>query len=246
MLRCFDTMCSDPPDPTGDLDFSIALAGRDSNLSAPITLKSRAVVHRPGGAYDPSESDQINNELFQTVRIPLTAFTGVDRTSFRGVRFTFDRTKSSSIFLANVRLTMAAAADTEIPEPDRVKTVSDTGGFRPDEGLAPAPEAAELNEAVAIRRIMPPDGRRSSAREGLVEIELASTRPFHVGNALPELKIGRRTFTLSRYPSGSTDRLVFFLEPSQFEASEEGADVTLHMGGRRPWRFGPLNKGFRQ
>lgn len=237
MLRCYGKLCVSPPEPGGDVDFSIALADDNGTLSQPLTLKSRAAVRRPGGAIE--DSSFYNNELFQTVRIPLSAFTGADLSNFGGVRFTFNRDKKSSIYLANVRLTKALAGNAVFAS--AMQTQGETEATVQTDAQGEAPP--ELNEIVAIRDLSAvaasPSGR---TRVPTVEVEVASTRPFPVGGALPTLVVGGKTFTLSRYPSGATDRLVFSLERTDFDALGQGAEVSVRVGGARPWKFGPLDK----
>lgn len=244
MLRCFGTLCEDPPDPEGDLDFSIALVGRGLDMSQPTRLKSRAGVRRPTGAVSIYSKQPIHNELFQTVRIPLSAFTGIDATKLRGVRFVFDRTPTSSICLANVRLTRTPAADTVLAAARTMEMRTEAPRTVQTEDQAS--EEPERNAIVAIRPAESAEKSRSSESDGTVEIEVTSTRLFPVTDALPAMIIGNRTFTSSHYPSGATDRLVFTLAASEFLESEEGADVSVRIGGRRPWRFGPLHKGLAQ
>jgi hypothetical protein len=97
---------------------------------------------------------------------------------------------------------------------------------------------SETNRIVAIRSVASPSGRASPA----VEIELLSTRPFPVGGALPTLSIDNHDFTLSRFPSGTTDRLIFTIEEDEFKAVSDGSEVTLRIGGAPPWSFGKLQK----
>jgi len=236
MLRCFDKLCSSPPDPTGDVDFSISIEDDSELVSEPVSLKSFAAVRRPGGAHGSGWFRY--NEVFQTVRIPLSSFVGADLTGFRGVRFTFDREKKSSIYLANVRLTTAGAGPSPSAStaefPGETETMMQAG--------VPGQAPSESNEIVAVRRV---DGNVEGAsrkgRSPVVEIEVASTRRFPVGGALPTLVIGDKTFTLSHFPSGSTHRLVFTLDAAEFAAVPPGAPVHLRIGGAPPWKFGPID-----
>ena len=227
-LQCSGSLCSSSPTPGGDVDFSIALANSDATLSAPLTLKSLAVVRRPVGSFG-------TNVVMQTVRVPLASFAGADLTHFRGVRFTFDQTSSRSIYLANVRLTRYKAGP---------------GGLAP----APSPESAGQADSAALARAASDSNRlvgirRLAASEQIdaagpaVEIEVQSSRPFPVGGALPEIRFGPDRFTLSRFPDGgTTDRLIFTLTAEEFDALTNGADVTVGIGGAAPWRFGALTK----
>lgn len=212
-VSCDTTPCGDMPAADGDVDFSIALIHGNAGMSAPIDLKSRAVVRRPVGTY-------VENTLFQTVRIPLDAFAGADLTRLRGVRFSFDRMPAGSVYLGNVRLTKAAARDTLVAT-----------GAPPAGGALPAPAADDRNRVVAVRPVA------GAARAGM-EIELQSSRRFPVGGALPVLSIGGREFRLSRFPDGATDRLVFSLEADRYAALDDGGDIVLRIGGAPAWHFG--------
>ena len=217
-LRCFGTLCSMPSDPSGDVDFSILLADSNDKQSAPVTLKSVAVVARPAGAY-------WENMIFQTVRIPVDAFAGADPAGIRGVRFAFNKTTTSSIYIADVRFT---------------KTPAGPGGLV--RTLDGAPRLASL--AISPRRHGPDSNRIASIREagGRVEIELTSSRTFPIGDALPTLAIGDRSFHLSRFAVGKADRIFFRISPADYAAVPDGAEVTLRIGGAHPWSFGGLRK----
>jgi hypothetical protein len=97
------------PTPAGDIDFSIRLTDASGQQTFPVSLKSRAAVRFESGATVTPAT------VLQTVRIPLTAFTGFDPAGFQGVRFDFDQSEKGSVYIANVRLTKAEAADTVLP-----------------------------------------------------------------------------------------------------------------------------------
>lgn len=235
-LACFDKLCNSSTDPTGDLDFSISLVDANTTVSEPVALKSYAAVHRPGGSWLSSPAYYTSNELLQTVRIPLSAFANTDLSHFTGVRFTFDRSTKSSIYLANVRLTKAAAeegismtleeanAETEVVAP-----------------IAPQRDTStDENKVIAIRHVRG-DGAETSAPTE-VEIEIASSRAFPVSGVLPTLLIGKQTFNFAHYPSGDTHHLVFTLAEAEYAATHQGDELTLQIGGAQPWKFGALDK----
>jgi hypothetical protein len=222
-LRCFGSLCSSNPDPTGDVDFSVELADANDNLSSPVILKDVAVVHRPAGSF-------CCNEIFQTVRVPFSAFGGFDPANFRGVRFTFDRTSTSSIYLADVRFTKTPAG------PGGLSDSLSPGSLAVSDAIPAAPQRPDENRILAIRQV--------TSRSGLpqVEIELQSSRVFPVTDALPTLVVDGRGFRMARYPAGKTDRLIFTLTPAEFASIRNGANLTLRIGGAHPWSFGALNK----
>jgi hypothetical protein len=224
-LQCSGSLCSASPNPTGDLDFSIALANSNGTLSSPLRLKSFAVVRRPVGSFS-------TNVLMQTVRIPLSAFAGADLARFRGVRFTFDQTSSRSILLANVRRTRKTAG------PGGLAPTSQPSEFAA--GAARASAAGDVNRIVAIRRLAR-SAQLDDARPA-VELEVTSSRPFPVGGALPELRVGTGRYTLSRFADATSERLIFTLTADEFDALADGADVAVTVGGAAPWAFGALSR----
>jgi hypothetical protein len=228
LLGCPGTLCNSPPDPTGDVDFSIALANSYGTLSSPVTLKSVAIVRRPVG------SNQGLNMVFQTVRIRLSTFVGANLGRFRGVRFTFDRTASSLIALGNVRLTQSTARF------GGVQVAADPPQ-RSAATMSKATPISEINRIVSIRSALVHTESGSSLPG--IEIEVTSSRPFPVGGALPVLTIGAQSFTLSRFPSsGGTDHLIFMLDPAEFASLPNGAEVSVTIGGAPRWSMGPLRK----
>jgi hypothetical protein len=200
------------------VDFSISLADSNDLQSTPVKLKSVAVVSRPVGAYG-------SNTIFQTVRIPVADFGGVDPSNVRGVRFTFDTTKTSSIYLADVRFTKTPAGPGGL-----ARTLNAAPRLASNASL-PMVRGGEKDRIVSIHQVGP-----------RIEIELQSSRRFPMGNALPVLTIGDRSFRLSRFPMGKSDRIFFVLTPSDYAAVPDGAAATLRIGGAHPWSFGAMRK----
>jgi len=76
-----------------------------------------------------------------------------------------------------------------------------------------------------------------------VEIQLTSSRPFGVRNALVVLRIGTQKFTKSRPPEdGSLNTLIFTLTSDQFARTAFGDRVTVQYGDEPGWDFGTLDK----
>src|SRR5262249_22715425 len=211
------TSCGPAPDPTGDVDFSIALANSDGTLSAPVTLKSVAVVRLPVGFASGGLEQLPLTMVFQTVRIPLSSFTNADLRRFRGVRFTFDRTASSLIALGNVVLTespagpggLQVAAESpagpgglqvaaESPAgPGGLQVAAESpagpGGLQVaaeslQRGAATMPKATPVSENNRIVSIRSASVK-TAAGSSLpgMEIEVTSSRPCPVVDALPVL-----------------------------------------------------------
>ncbi len=242
-LQCDGSLCAFPPSAGGDADFTLALAQSDGTLSRPVTLRSVAVVRRPAAAEGVSGA---NNVLMQTVRVPLASFGGADLSRFRGVRFTFDLLGTQSLLLADVRLTRQNAGPGALM-PELLDEAAGPAGSAVRAQAAQAAQAApaekaakDSNRIVGIRRIA--TSRAIDSAEPAVEIELASSRPFPIGGALPVIAVGADKFALSRFPAGPTDRLIFTLTGPQFDALPQGAPVTVRIGGAEPWAFGALPK----
>ena len=220
-LRCFGSLCSSAAAPGGDVDFSIALANGNGTLSSAVALKSFAVVRRPVG------SDFGTNEVLRTVRIPLPAFTGATLASIRGVRFAFDKTTQSSIYLANVRFD---------------KTPAGPGGPSAAPVQASAarplvPRMADFNSIVAVR-----PAPAAGVGPGAVDIELRSNRAFPAADALPELRIGGKVFSLSRFADPGQHGLIFTLTGAEYAGITSGSVAEIRVGGAYPWAFGSLRK----
>lgn len=211
-LSCSGSLCSLPSDPTGDVDFSVALADRNDTLSAPVALKSHAAIYRPVGV-----GGELNT-IFATVRVPVSAFAGFDPARLHGVRFTFDKTQSASIYLANVRFTATPAG------PGGLSDRAPMRAFRAGTAISSLSTA----RIAAIRR-----GTHA------VEVQVAAAGPFPVTDAFPKLVIGGRSFDRARRERSG--RLTFVLEPEAFAAAKSGARASLSIGARR-WALGELVK----
>jgi hypothetical protein len=82
-----------------------------------------------------------------------------------------------------------------------------------------------------------------------VEITVTSAREFPVLGTLAVLRVGSRSFTLSRYATGDLHTLVFTLTLDEFDALDDGAPVAVQYGSgsappppERSWSFGALRK----
>jgi hypothetical protein len=231
-LECSDTLCSQPINPTGDVDFSIQILNGKSRPSSPVNLSSFARIYRPVSAYSSFDS---NNSLFQTVRIPVRAFYGADISQFKGVRFTFDRTLRARVSFGNIRLVKAEAGNAPL---------GDTPGtFTRDARLQQALKSApETTGTVVVRQGISTVSASGPGSAGTVEIDLGTSGRFPVTDALPSLRIGDREFQLSRFPAGQTDRITFAMNADDYRALPQGAPVQVQFGAGPEWDFGPLRK----
>jgi hypothetical protein len=226
-----------PLDPTGDLDFSLALVKRDGSLSPSVPLKRYASLQRPAGI------DYFLRPILQTVRIPLSDFGSSALAAARGLRLTFDRSSSGAIHVGNIRVSTRGAATAGTAPLVVAGTAQERGAVAAD-----TVAAAETSRIVAVRTVAP-SGRRvvAEAAAARVEIEVESTRRFPVSDALPELRVGGERFRLSRFTGQSSGgRLAFTLPAAAFAALPEGATASVVIGAQRPWSLGRLRKAMRQ
>jgi hypothetical protein len=107
---------------SGDLDFNVRLMDVVNNVvhqspsipvSAYLVNGDHTGIRRPGGIQytdDILGTTICNVAPFQTVRMPLSAFTGIDKTKIRGYKFLFNRASSTGgttgkVYITNVRAT---------------------------------------------------------------------------------------------------------------------------------------------
>jgi len=214
-------------------NFSVRLVGADGTLSTAIPISNYLTLTGPVGGLVIGVGSS-PHPILQTVRIPLAAFASAPIVgNLRGVRFTFDDTKSDEIFIGNIRLsTMSGVNAATLMAPEVLagedSTVDDTT------------VKADTNQLKAVRQV-------SNAGTGDVEIELTSTREFLPQGELLVLRIGGHEFTASRYPeNGDTGTVIFTLNRAEFDQLEDGSPVTVQYGLGHDdgnWRFGRLNKG---
>ena len=215
-------------------DFKVALVKADNTLSRPVSIRRyvnlRGPVGGPGGTH----------RMLQTARISLSDF-DVNPIKVRGVRLIFDRTERGSIYVANIRLSS-------------INELGKGGYFLPESESALVNQSflaqeqptviTDGNRIISIRRKVYAATLRSS--QSGVEIEVGSNQPFPVRNELPVLRIGKREFMLSRYPSnGDTKRLIFTLSEKDFAQVSSGEDLSVQYGRGKStlrWSFGSINK----
>lgn len=118
-------------------------------------------------------------------------------------------------------------------------------------GLLTAAQAPAMNTVKRIQTV-----------DGIVEIEVHSTRQFPVRDQVVVLRVGDREFLRSKTPeNGSLNTLIFMLTPAQFTALSDGAAMTVKYGRDNgqsggveiaaaarglKWDFGKLNKALHQ
>lgn len=228
--RCdSDFFCSGPAKLNKDrtTDFDVALVAADGSLSTPVHLSSYAQLAGPVGV-----SFGLH-PIMQTVRVPIADFGVGTNARIHGVRFTFDRTSTGAIYLADVRVSRPIAAGAPVeaaPAPQlQARRAPQPSGLRP---------LVAMGKVVAVHR--------APAAADMVEIELEGATPFPVRDALPVLRIGDKTFRLSRFPNrSSTFTIAFAMSRADFDTLPQGAEVVVESGAER-WGFGKLDKRLAQ
>ncbi len=98
--------------PVAPTNFHVQLLQANGSQSTSLSVNNYAVIDGPQAG--PAGNA---HAMLKTVRIPLTDFTGIDRTSVAGVRFTFDDTASGAIVLSTI------AADAARVDPSVIMSV---------------------------------------------------------------------------------------------------------------------------
>lgn len=112
---------------------------------------------------------------------------------------------------------------------------------------SPAGDASAMSDpANAIARLERVAASPALGGQPGVEITLTSARPFPALGELATLRIGPRSFTLSRYAGADLHALVFTLTPAELDSAADGDAVAVEYGDPAPpgrsWQFGPLRK----
>lgn len=205
-------------------NFTIVLVDAYNRWSNKVEVNKYSVINGPGN-YIP---------ILKTVRIPLTEFKGIDLTKIHGVRFIFNKTKTGTIYLTNIRIHkqrgVGVTENTIWSQPsisDATATVTN---------VIPTFVPANVN---TIKRINIVHNRLAS--ENVVEVHVASQVPFPVMNRLPILKIANKEFKLSRYAdTGRLNELIFTLPLAEYQTLPRDGDVSVSDG--KIWQFGTLSK----
>lgn len=212
-------------------NFSIRLVAGDGVPSTSVQVQNYLSLTGPVGGLV-KFAGASPHPILQTVRIPLSAFSGIPLTSLRGVRFTFDDTRHDEIFIGNIRLSSLGG------EPGTTSLSASAGADDPlDVGIS---DASDVNRVPAIHRASAASGDET------IEIELTSSREFLPHGELLVLRIGSQEFDLSRYATdGDTRTVIFTLTSQEFARIANGDAVTVHYGAGaegRGWNFGAIDK----
>lgn len=221
---------TDPLNGEATTSFSVVLEGTDGTISGPVDVRDYMPgAHLAGPVGLLTYATPEIYPILQTVRIALGDFVGSDGIvkNLKGVRFTFDRTASGAIYLANVRFGKTAA-----PTPVQVAT----SAMSLVASLLPAPPSRTSHarertfsaSITSIRRVA-----SSAALHGAkgVEIEVSSDRAFQIRDAMLRFHAGGRSTSIYRHPDGDTTRAVFTLGESAFASIPSGSTASVRYGG---------------
>lgn len=223
-------------------DFDIQLEDAAGRLSNPVAVSNYALISGPGSLTHSGDTEEeaekgVYNKVFQTVRIPLTAFNSVDMAKIHGVKLVFDKTASGALYLANIRVMRDLGVGMS-------GTSAALGGVRPAlkafAALKPAAVTyvpVNKNSIKIIQRV-PVTAALAKHRAG-VEITLRSEVPFPAMDSIPVLRIGEQQFYVSRYTdSRHLQEMTFTLSEEQFASLQKDQDIYLHDG--KVWKFGTM------
>lgn len=240
-VRCFGTICQNPPSASGEVNFTVAMVGAGGALSSQVAMLGRARLSRPVGPAISSGGDPnaFLHSVLYTVEIPTEEFTGVDLANVRGVRFVFQSQAAGRIDLGMLTLSMYEAGSSAVPDAAASPQLVVSGA--PASDVVASPTAGEDGNTIRVLR-----GADSVAAVGgqpaAVSIVLTSRRPFPITGALPSLTVGGVTLKGGDV-SANGRTLAVGLTQDQFDRLPNGGDVSLFLQASSPvWRFGPLAK----
>jgi len=198
------------------LDFSVSVVDALGQESARVKLSDFVKLDMNGtGA----------RKLFQTVRIPMSAFTAVDLKMAKTVRFTFDQTASGKLMLANLWLVKSRAsigvppvAPTEDPLANaltraRSSVMSRVLAVRPDVVRVSPTKTSATITMVANAPIL--------GNEPGYKVTVKSEVPFLPQDSLLTLVVNGKTYTASQIEDYKDLKSVsFYLNDAEYRAAK--------------------------
>jgi hypothetical protein len=229
--QCGDPLCTKPDSGFNtETNFSIRLVDGNGDISSPEPLSNYVSLTGPVGGLVTFVGSS-PHPILQTVRIPLSAFSGVDVSKLRGVRFVFDDTRRDEIFIGNIRLSTQTGNGLRV-----APIVAELFSDDPPIDLG-ASNKDDVNQIKSMRLVQ---------TQATVEIELASNREFVPQGELLVLVIGDQEFPVSQHTSnGDTNTVIFTLTAAEFERLSTDSRVSVQYGSgvrSNAWNFGRLDK----
>jgi hypothetical protein len=232
--QCGDTACTKPDEFFNfQTNFSIRLVGKNGELSNPVQLRNYASLTGPVGGLVIGVGST-PHPILETVRILLTDFGSASiLQNLRGVRFTFDDTKTDEIFIGNIRFSANSALDGAAAVAVGASPTADTP-------IDTGTSTTDTNSISSVRSVT-----LANSQLG-VNIQFTSNREFLPQGEMLVLQIGSAEFTISRYPvTGETTMVTFTLTADEFATVSQGDPVVVQYGsgqGAGAWNFGHLDK----
>ncbi|WP_367607379.1 alpha/beta hydrolase family protein [Legionella sp. W05-934-2] len=209
---------------TPTTNFTLQVEDGSGQLSNAIALSDYVKINGP-----------VDEEpILQTVRIPLSAFQNINKQTIRAVKFTFNKSATGAIYLANIRFHKQVGMgglESSLPP------FKQTFGQKAKSKLTPNRlVSAKLNQLTLLKSSQ--KTLKGHSKEGY-EIRLKSQVPFDAIDSLPVLQIGNQTFTLSRYPDkNNLKEIAFVLTKQQYQQLNRTIAPVLKYG--KQWQFRPI------
>lgn len=203
-------------DPSQPIDFSVQLVDAKEARSTAIKISDFIEILGPGNA----------ETTFQTARIPVEQFQGVDPSQIRGIRFVFDKTGSHKIYLSDLQFSNKLGIGSDQNQNPLLENTNRRQGIfkklasRQKTRIIPQVQNAFLGLRKTNR-----DQQRS------VEIVIGTKQIFPVMNQLPVLQIGKQEFKSSRYlEDGKLNRMAFLVPTQMLSRFTDGERMILRYG----------------
>ena len=211
---------ANPTDRALSTSFSVALIGPQDQILGSVPTLGFAEIVGPATYTD----------LYQTVRIPLSALRLAHGTLVRGVRFVFDQSSSGAIYLADIRLSSPAPAalNLSLSEDVMLKMADEFANSQLISLRTDQPR--EIFSAQLVQLQAAPQSPFLQ-NEDAIEFSVHSQTPFPVQDQLPLLIIGDQAFSVSRYAdSTKMDTLIFSIPRSRFLNLAESGTMKVQYG----------------
>ena len=231
--QCHDLQCHNAgPGSHDTTNFSVQLVTGAGEPSSAVQLQDYVSLTGPVGSLT-EFAGTLAHPILMTARVPLSAFGSADLSQVRGVRFTFDDTKSDEIYIANIRSSSTGSA-TSFLAPAVLPT---------DDTVLPTDARIDQNTVSSMTTVASEAALRNQPG---VEISVNSNRPFLPAGEILVLRVGDQEFDVSRYSEdGSTNQVTFVLTQAQFASLKQGDQISVQYGdggNGNGWRFGGIDK----
>jgi hypothetical protein len=197
------------------VDLNIALVDSEGRLSRQSALSRHVLVEEPGGF-------GMGRAVLQTVKIPISTFRVVNLKKIRGLRFTFNRTKSGVVLLDEIRV-------------DGLKK----GGFSSSsvtEGQRSLAQSAQRSQQNLKNAKLLPTQNLNGNRLVIQSLQGA----FPVGGALLSFHVDGARIGLASFPDPSDlSKIEFRLTPAERTQIERTTALEIRVGNSPEWRVIP-------